>query len=148
VGCFLLLVTVGFVLLAWHVMRDGSFNALIFRNVLATFALFFVVQFPDVGREVAQYNVAQWRHDPSRTLDTAYLESLGPGGWRALCTVALTMGRLTPDILDARQRVVQLAAVAAERRASADWRSFQWRREAADRQLLETAEKLVAHSGS
>jgi hypothetical protein len=148
VGCFLLLVTAGFVLLAWHITRDGSLNALIFRNVLASFALFFVVQFPDVSRAVAQFNVAQWRHDPSRTLDTAYLESLGPGGWRALCAVALTGGRVTPDILDARQRVRQLAAAARERRAQSDWRSFQWRREAADRELLETDERLVAHPGS
>ena len=61
VGCFLLLVTTGFGLLAWHVARDGSLRTLIFRNVLAIFALFFVLQFPDVAGYVARSNVNQWR---------------------------------------------------------------------------------------
>jgi hypothetical protein len=129
VGCFLLLVTAGFVLLAWHIVFDGRLNALIFRNVLAVFLLFFVLQFLDVAGYVAQFNVAQWRNDRTRTLDSEYLESLGPGGWTALAAVAVANDRRTPDVMEVRDRVRRLAR--AERHPF-DWRSFQIRRAKAD----------------
>ena len=144
VGCFLLLVTAGFGLLAWHVVRDGTLGTLVFRNVLATFALFFVLQFPDVAGYVARFNVNQWRHDSHRMLDTDCLESLGPGGWTALCAVASQADALRPGVADAKARVHRLAASEAERSNQSDWRSYQVRRAAADQLLLRTAQQLHA----
>ena len=146
VGCFLLLVSAGFGLLAWHVIRDGSLSALIFRNVLATFALFFVLQFPDVAGHVARYNVDQWRKDSGRVLDTDYLESLGPSGWISLCSVATQTDGLRPGVADAKARVYRLATRASERITHPDWRSFQVRSKAADELLFRTAQKLHAIS--
>ncbi|MEP6667546.1 MAG: DUF4173 domain-containing protein [Chthoniobacter sp.] len=144
VGCFLLLVTCGFVLLAWHVVREGSLNGLIFRNVLAIFTLFFVLQFLDVAGFVAEFNVGQWRSNRSRTLDFKYLESLGPGGWAALCSVASTTDRVTSDVIEARERVVRLAGAEIERRAQSDWRSYQSRRASAGQQVIRTAARVDA----
>jgi hypothetical protein len=141
VGCFLLLVTVGFGLLAWHIARDGNLNALIFSNVLATFALFFVLQFSDVAGYVARSNVNQWLKNPSRGLDAGYLESLGPSGWTALCTVA-SLDTATDVVVDARDRVASLVKSEEERRNLLDWRSFEVHRAAADQLLFRTAEKL------
>ncbi len=86
VGCFLLLVVTGFILPAWHVLRGtATIHALIFRNAMATFALFFVIQFTNMDGWVAHYNVTRWKRKPvERTLDVAYLASLGPDAWPSL----------------------------------------------------------------
>ncbi|HEY3897795.1 MAG TPA: DUF4173 domain-containing protein [Chthoniobacter sp.] len=145
VGCFLLLVTAGFGLLAWHVMRDGSLSALIFQNVLATFALFFVLQFLDVAGHVARFNVDRWRQDRRRELDIVYLESLGPGGWPALCEVA-SPNEVSLLAANAREQVVRLARSEAERRNQSDWRSFQVRRQAADKALFRVSDEFIGTS--
>ena len=139
VGCFLLLVTAGFALLAWHVARSGNLGALLWRNVLATFVLLFIVQFTDIARWVARFNVAQWRSQPGRTLDLAYLETLGPGAWPALCDVAAASGGGATS-QHAREIVEKLAA--AESRATRDWRSYQARRGIHGRQLIATAARF------
>lgn len=143
VGCFLLLVTTGFVLLALHVLHDGSLNRLIWHNALAVFVLFYIIQFPDVAGHVAEYNVSQWRQDHSRRLDFNYLQSLGPSGWTALCTVATTEDRTRGDVFEARRRVRRLAEQEIEYRSHSDWRSFQVRRRAAAENVIETAAKVA-----
>jgi len=145
VGCFLLLVTVGFVLLALHVVRDGSLNRLIFHNTLAVFALFFVLQFVNVAGYVARFNVAQWRNDRTRALDFDHLESLGPGAWPALCSVATTPDAFrSPSTVDeARARVRKIALQEIEYRMHSDWRSFQFRRDAAARVVIPTAARTM-----
>ncbi len=142
VGCFLLLVTVGFGLLAWHVARGGSLGTLLWRNVLATFALFFVVQFPDVTGWVARFNVAQWQREPTRTLDLAYLEALGPGAWPALIAVASSRDRAHSTAEEARERVIRLAANESDARSTRDWRSFQARRKTQGRELVAASARL------
>lgn len=143
VGCFLILVATGFVLLALHVMRDGSLNRLIWHNALAVFILFYVLQFPDVAGYVAEFNVNQWRDNHSRKLDFDYLQSLGPSGWTALCAVAKTADRTRADVFEARVRVRHLAAQEIERRAKSDWRSFQIRRRTAAQKVIETAAQVA-----
>jgi len=143
VGCFLLLVTAGFVLLALHVARDGSLNRLIWHNALAVFVLFYVVQFTDVAGYVADFNVNQWRHDRSRTLDFEYLQDLGPGGWPALCSVATTEDRRRGDVIAVRQIVLEIARAEHQRHAHSDWRSFEFRREAASRELVKVAAQVA-----
>ena len=143
VGCFLLLVTAGFVLLALHVVREGSLNRLIWRNALAVFLLFYVLQFPDVAGYVARFNVNHWRDDHSRKLDFDYLQSLGPSGWTALCTVATTGDRTRTDVFEARLRVRRLADQEIDRRAHSDWRSLELRREAAARKVIKTVAEIA-----
>jgi hypothetical protein len=147
VGCFLLLVTTGFALLAWHIARGENFGTLLWRNVVATFVLFFLVQFPDVSGWVARTNLKQWQRDPSRTLDLAYLELLGPGGWPALCELAES-GKSTARHAEtnetAREMVLRLAAAESDARFSRDWRSYQWRRSMNGARLIGSAARLSA----
>ena len=131
VGCFLLLVCAGFVFLAWFVERRRSFNWLLGRNAWATFALFFILQFPDVGAYVARYNVAQWLsaidRRERREIDVAYIASLGPGAWPQLRRIAAA-GRDSSAAARARERLAELRATEAADAAGEDWREWQWRR--------------------
>jgi hypothetical protein len=129
VGCFLLLVVTGFLLLAWHVAREGNLNTLIFHNALATFALFFLLQFANVAGWVAHYNVSRWEREPNRELDVAYLASLGPGAWPSLVEVASAATVRDATRTQARVALWQIAANEAKRLETAGWPSWQWRRD-------------------
>lgn len=142
VGCFLLLVTAGFGLLAWHIARGGNASTLIWRNVIATFVLFFLLQFPDVAGWVARSNVAQWQRKPSRTLDLAYLESLGPGAWPALSALAASPDNGESTILRAREIVRRLAAVEANESGRQTWQSYQARRNENGKRLQQIARRI------
>ncbi|MEA3187295.1 MAG: hypothetical protein QOD99_1125 [Chthoniobacter sp.] len=124
VALFLLLVTTGFVLLAIHVQRRRTLNWLIFTNALATFALFYCVQFADVANWVARYNVAQWNADRSRTLDVQYLVNLGPSAWPALKQIAETDG-LVAHV--AGEKLDSIRSKEAHAAVSRNWRSWQAR---------------------
>ncbi len=129
VGCFLLLVAAGFVLLAWFVQRRRSFNWLLGGNALATLALFFALQFFDVAGWVARFNVARW--EQGKTLDVEYVASLGPTAWPALIHVAQTSRKDTGQEADA-----QLRNLAQEYRRD-DWRALQWGEQPGRQQLRE-----------
>lgn len=133
VGCFLLLVSVGYTFLARHVWMGLKLEKLIFSNALATVALLFGLQFCDVGTWVANWNVAQWTAHPDRALDVEYLVRLGPRGWPALLQVAQGTGSVSRQAGDAlREIIAEKQAAAGER----DWRSFQARRDGRTEQLL------------
>jgi hypothetical protein len=88
---FLILVTTGFVLLAIRVWRQLPLGWLLNANMLATFFLFYTVQFLDTEHFVASYNVKLWQDaGQARNLDLSYLESLGPPAYDAIETVAKT----------------------------------------------------------
>jgi uncharacterized membrane protein len=142
VGCFLLLVAVGFGLLAWHVGRSGNLSTLIWHNAIATFVLFFILQFPDIAGWVARFNVEQWRREPGRTLDLAYLESLGAGAWPSLCEVASSKNVNAATAARAREIVERIASAQIERREQSDWRSYQARRDLRARRLIAEAARL------
>ena len=137
VGCFLLLVAVGFGLLTVHVIAHKSLGWLFRSNLTATFALFFVLQFLDVAKRVAETNVARWQNGPSRTLDVSYLASLGASAVPSLIKVAEMPGR--SEAHDAwvalRHRKEGAELVLAE----LDWRSWQ-QREVRNARLLVTHE--------
>ncbi|MGB8354323.1 MAG: DUF4173 domain-containing protein [Chthoniobacteraceae bacterium] len=140
VGCFLLLVATGFLLLAWHVAREGDINALIFRCVVAVFALFFVLQFVNVAGWVAHYNVARWERDQKRALDVGYLENLGPDAWPALFEVASFKNRPGVDarvINDARNLLYNTGPGEERYVETWNWRSWQAGREGEYRWLHE-----------
>jgi hypothetical protein len=145
VGCFLLLVTAGFGLLAWHIARGENVSTLIWRNVVATFILFFVIQFPDVAGWVARSNVAQWQHEPWRKLDLKYLESLGPGAWPALGELAAMPENGNSTIGRARETVARLAAVEGEEGTHRTWQSYQARRSLNARVLMVVARQTGGH---
>lgn len=141
VGCFLLLVATGFVLLAWRVVRGMNLGRLLLANAQATFVLFFVLQFADVGRFVANFNVTQWHRNPeARTLDLEYLEELGPSGWGALLKVRqfgleTAETPLADSLISASaqaDRVLRkIATSTGFRLARQDWREWQVRRDRA-----------------
>jgi hypothetical protein len=125
VGCFLLLASVGFVLLTIHVIAHKGLTWLLLTNVAATFALFFGLQFVDVAGWVAESNVARWEADRSRALDVDYLASLGASAIPSLIRVAETSDRA-----EAQQAVVVIQkrkGRAEAYLAEVDWRSWQQR---------------------
>lgn len=126
VGCFLLLVSTGFILLARHVWLGTPFEKLLFRNCLATLTLFFVMQFCDVGTWVAHWNVTQWRERSGHVLDVKYLARLGPRGWPALQEVARPVST-DPIEADAWQALGKIVARERQRTEPRDWRSYQAR---------------------
>lgn len=134
VGCFLLLVATGFALLAWRIVRRKGLGWLLFANLLATFSLFFIVQFLDVAAWVANYNVARWMEDSRRTLDVDYLASLGASAYPALITAAEAP---RPEAHDAFQRLRDLKAFERDRLANLNWRSWQVREIGYARLLVE-----------
>ena len=137
VGCFLLLVTAGFALLTVHVVRHKGLGWLLLTNLLATFALFFVLQFLDVRKWVAESNVARWEADRSRTLDVDYLASLGAPAIPSLIRVAEM-----PDRPEAHQAFVIIQKRKPQAQAylaQLNWRSWQ-HRDVRDMRLLTTHE--------
>ena len=137
VGCFLLLVTVGFGLLTVHVIRHKGLGWLLFTNLVATFALFFVLQFLDVAKWVAESNVARWEANRSRTLDVDYLASLGTSAIPSLIRVAEM-----PDRAEAHQAflIIQKRMRRAQTYlAELNWRSWQ-QRDVRNMRLLATHE--------
>jgi hypothetical protein len=135
VGCFLVLVAFGFGALAWKILHEKTLGWLIIRNLQAVLGLFFVMQFLNVAGWIAQANVDQWRNDPSRTLDVAYLERLGAPAWPALARAL----ELRPDSntqVEARAVLMRHAARESGRLQKQDWRSVQLRRDLLARRLI------------
>ncbi len=138
VGCFLLLVMAGFCLLAVYVQHGKGMVWLITSNVLVTLALFFVLQFPDIAGWVARVNVAEWKSDLRHTLDLDYLVALGPTAWLQLPEVAAQTGH-AEIVESARFRLRHMPAKESKRLLHEDWRSIQFRRDAATREFVVAA---------
>lgn len=132
---FLLLVAAGFGLLARRIIAAKNLRWLILANALAAFAMFFIVQFLDVARWVADYNVARWQEDPARVLDVEYLATLGHSAYPALITVAET-----PERHEAHNAFIFLQSQRESERtrlAQLNWRSWQIREIRNVRQLVQ-----------
>jgi Domain of unknown function (DUF4173) len=136
VACFLALVSAGFVVLGWFVEKRRSFNWLLGRNAVATFLLFFIVQFPDVAGFVARYNVERWQAGAAKTVDVAHLAALGPGAWVPLQTVANSTRSF--ELAEIARSKLELA-LDEDRAADRDWRTWQARREWARQALTYNA---------
>ena len=137
VACFLLLVTLGFVFLCAQVRRGRAATALIRRNAVATFALFFVLQFLDVIGWVCRYNVG--RGDGSG-LNVAYQLTLGPDAWPVLlrATESLPPGRKRDDLRLGLREVARTHPPLPPE----DWRARQFRRDRHARALAAWARPL------
>ncbi|MCB1099854.1 MAG: DUF4173 domain-containing protein [Verrucomicrobiae bacterium] len=134
VVCFLVLVSVGFVLLAIRVHQERTMSWLLGANVLGVFGLFFVMQCWDEHRFVANWNIDAARSDAKsgKTLDTAYLGSLGPAAWPGLYEVASqpeVFGRWATA--DAKTILTNEAEQYENRMATGGWRAWQWRQHVA-----------------
>ena len=132
VALFLLLVACGFVILAIHVHRQHSLNWLILSNLLATFTLFYLVQFADVAGFVARSNVARWR-DHHSILDVDYLARLGPSASPSLLAAA-QFDQTDENAL--RAQLAKTQSSETEYLASLNWRSWQARHVHYARELL------------
>ncbi len=134
VACFLLLVTLGFGFLCAHVRRGRGAGRLIWRNAVATFALFFVLQFLDVIGWVCRYNVESGR------LNIAYQLTLGPDAWPVLLQAA----KFFPAGEQRNDLRLGLREVAGREKGMAeiDWREAQFRRDRNTKALLEWAKPL------
>lgn len=124
---FLLLVSTGFVLLAFYILKHKSFRWLFFSNVIATFILFYTVQFTDTSGWVADYNVRQWELNPGKALDVPYLSSLGPSAWPALLKVAASKTHYYSEAGLAHCALHEALNAQADRTAREGWVSWQWR---------------------
>lgn len=138
VACFLLLVTAGFIFLCAHVRRGRAASRLIWRNAVAVFALFFVLQFLDVTGWVCRCNVAR---EPAHGLNIAYQMTLGADAWPVLLRAAETLpaGKVRDDL---RLGLRELARIERPRLAQVNWREQQFRRDRYARELFAWAEPL------
>ncbi len=129
VAVFLLLVSAGFILLGIKILRDKSFHWLVLSNALATFVLFYAVQFLNVDGWVADYNVDRWIKHADKPLDVGYLSSLGPPAWPALRKAAVDPRGL-PASLEARGSLNTALEIEHSANEHRSWKSWQWRRDA------------------
>jgi hypothetical protein len=136
VGCFLMLVTCGFLLLGREIWKGMNLGRLFFANAITTFALFFTLQFCDVGTWVANWNVARWIKGDHASIDIDYLVSLGPKGWPGLSTIA-SSDRNAAVTAEVRFRLSEIANAERESARQTDWRSFQARRAARRAKLFD-----------
>ncbi|MEM0896537.1 MAG: DUF4153 domain-containing protein [Verrucomicrobiota bacterium] len=126
---FLFLVAVGFVLLAIRVVQRRKLKWLFGANLLATFLLFFGVQFWDTRAFVADLNTRQDQVE-ELGLDVPFLVELGPSGWEALKRVAeAEMGTAAHPYREAALTARQKLANAEKwREQRYGWRSLQGER--------------------
>jgi len=128
VACFLLLVAVGFALLCAHVLHGRMAGRLIWRNVVTTFVLFFVLQFLNVSGWVVRQNFSRRdRGSQGLAVNVPYNMSLGADSWPSLIEIAehLPAGTVRDELtLDLRERA---RLERGSRTASRDWREIQWR---------------------
>lgn len=125
VGSFLLLTTTGFALLSIYVIKGKTLRWLVLANLVAVFALVYLLQFANVNGYVARWNVEGWLAGNQTDLDVYYLEALGPAAWPAL-RLAADEGAGSGKIgaLTALQNAQDAARANAHNRT---WRSWQWR---------------------
>jgi len=132
---FLALVAAGFGLLAIRVWRQRTLGWLLHANMVATFFLFYTVQFLDTEGFVAPYNVNLWKNsNEMRALDLPYLESLGPAAFEPIECVARSG---ESDYAKTAAQYIKNARVeSGERLEKTPWASWQFREMRWRRKLL------------
>lgn len=140
-ACFLALVALGFVFLTLHIQRGPDLRRLLWRNTVATFTLFYVLQFLNTTGMAAHWNVTQWESIPGRGLDLAYLGRQGGNAWPALVRVARSDSG-TRIVEEARESVRKHAAAGRVRLDRQNWRERQLRRDRYAGEMIAAAEAL------
>ena len=132
VALFLLLVVTGFGLLTVYFWRDEGLGWLCKTNALATFLLFFFVQFADLGGAIANYNVGRYLADGKHRPDVEYLASLGHDAWPALIQLSHRDPKYS-GLADA----LNAASEGAKTELTLGWRGWELRPTQHSRELLE-----------
>jgi hypothetical protein len=122
--CFLGLVLVGYSFLAIHVHRGGGLARLLWRNTLVAFALFYVMQFLDVGGYVSRWCARKTIAEATWGFDVTYWSTQGSTAWPALLAVA-NGPEGHPQRENARTLIEQLRKDEASTQPP-DWRAWQW----------------------
>lgn len=135
VALFLTLVIAGYALLTIYFWRGKGLEWLLRANVLATFCLFFIVQFIDLNAAVARYNVDRWLRPRALQGDVNYLASLGHGAWPSMIDLAKQRRAVGLDFTGAMDRAAEEAKAEL---AVHDWRRWELRR-------TDRAEDMVAY---
>jgi hypothetical protein len=138
---FLALVIAGYALLTIYFWRGKGLEWLLRANVLATFCLFFIVQFIDLNGAVAGYNVDRWLQPGARPRDVVYLASLGHAGWPAMIKLGKERRLLG---LDLREILDRSAKEAKTELAVKDWRRWELRRTRHAQEMLDFQKKRLA----
>jgi hypothetical protein len=141
VACFLLLVTVGFAFLSLHVLHGRGASRLVWRNAIATFVLFFVLQFLNVAGWICRWNFERWQAQSGAAgLNVAYNLTLGPDAWPVLAEMTTTLppSNLRSDLILGLRVVAR--AEGADR--AVNWRERQFRRDHGARLLAAWAAPL------
>lgn len=127
---FLILVSIGFILLTIRIIQQRSSMWLVGANLLAVFGLFYVAQYLDVRGLVANHNVEVVIEGqrPAADLDIEYLIQLAPESWPALRKMTEH-----PQVFGDRAQVAagildRLADQELMLAANEDWRSWSLRR--------------------
>ncbi len=127
VALFLLVVVMGFGLLTIKILFNRPIRWLLGANAVATFTLFYALQFLNIAGFVAGYNLAAWERNPSHALDIAYLVELGPPAWPALIQAAHQ--QQDPYLaLEAKVKLREALSAEEKRMADLSWPSWQWQR--------------------
>jgi hypothetical protein len=136
VMCFLGLVVFGYALLGLHVQRGGRLAWLLRSNVLAAFALFYVIQFCDVSGFASQWCARKTLTEPGWEFDSCYWTTQGAAAWPAILAVAESpVDR--PTRTDARIYLTRIRTQQAG--LQTDLRAYQWREAKNRAALLATA---------
>ncbi|MFK5922311.1 MAG: DUF4173 domain-containing protein [Verrucomicrobiota bacterium] len=133
VAFFLILVVVGFVLLAIKIHQQRKFSWLVNANLFAVFLLFFIVQGPDDHAFVARYNYQQalQADKQNHRIDIPYLTKLGPPAWPTLQLIANNQKHFGAAARQARKQILKVSRDEQKQMENKDWRSWQYRHWAA-----------------
>lgn len=127
VALFLLLVTVGYVLLARHILKTGSLKQLLLGNAAAVFVLFFTLQFINVPAYVADYNYRQWLANPSRNVTEMHFDTVLGREIIPLLVQVANSGLDEPAVADARRQLTAVSFMSVQPGDDVPWQSWQWR---------------------
>lgn len=152
VAIFLVLVAIGFILLAIKIGQNRSFAWLVQTNLLTVFLLFFSVQFLNERAFVARYNYekALTADRGDSRIDIGYLTSLGPPAWPVLRQIANDAAYFGNAAGIAGQYLHAASGEEQNRRDTGGWRSWQYRRWIASHSLpnYDSQASSVAHGAS
>jgi len=125
----LILIIVGFLLLAIRIQFEKSFSWLVSANVVAIFLALLCLHAWDEHRYVAEYNYAAIENAPEdskKLLDVKYLEKLGPSALPTLLKVGQKPELFGKKVTNKARTVVDLARKKSAKQKT-DWRSIQFK---------------------
>lgn len=150
VAFFLILVVVGFILLAIKIHQQRKFAWLVNANLFAVFLLFFIVQGLNDHAFVAHYNYQQALQADAENhrIDIPYLIKLGAPAWPTLQLIADNQRHFGSAARQARKQITKVTRDEKRQMKNNDWRSWQYRHWVARRALpgFEQQQKQLSYT--